>query len=96
MGVSEASRIGRRGTFVIPARLRRIFGLEEGSAVIAEETDDGILIRPAVTLPLERYSREEQAAFLLNNAVDERDYEKARAAVEALGLDPDAIPHEKP
>ena len=30
MGVSETSRIGRRGTFVIPARLRRIFGLEEG------------------------------------------------------------------
>ncbi len=64
--------------------------------MIAEETDDGILIRPAVTLPLDRYSKEEKAAFLLNNAVDARDYEAARAAVVKLGLDPDAIPHEGP
>ena len=64
--------------------------------MIAEETDDGILLRPAVTLPLERYSGEEKAAFLLNNAVDAGDYEKARAAVAELGLDPDSIPHEKP
>ncbi len=96
MAVSEASKIGRRGTFVIPARLRRIFGLEEGSSVIAEETAEGILIRPAVTLPVERYSPEEKAAFLLNNAVDAKDYSGARAAVEELGLDPDTIPHEKP
>jgi AbrB family looped-hinge helix DNA binding protein len=49
MAVSEPGRIGKRGTFVIPARLRRRFGLNEGSTVIAEETEDGILLRPAVT-----------------------------------------------
>ena len=96
MAVSESSKIGRRGTLVIPASLRRIFGLKEGSSVIAEETADGILIRPAVTLPVERYSSEEKAVFLLNSAVDEDDYTEARKAVESLGLDPDAIPHEKP
>ena len=96
MAVSEASKIGRRGTLVIPARLRRIFGLEEGSAVIAEETEEGILIRPAVTLAVDRYPPEERAAYLLNNAVDAKDYERARRAVEELGLDPDEIPHEKP
>jgi len=96
MAVSEASKIGRRGTFVIPARLRRIFGLEEGSSVIAEETEDGILIRPAVTLPVERYGAEQREAFLLNNAVDGEDYARARRAVEQLGVDPDSIPHEKP
>ena len=96
MSVSEASKIGRRGTFVIPARLRRIFGLTEGSPVIAEETDEGILIRPAVTLPLEPYSPQEKAAFLLNNAVDDADYDQARQAVLDMGLDPDSIPHSKP
>lgn len=96
MSVSEASKIGRRGTLVIPAKLRRIFGLTEGSPVIAEETDEGILIRPAVTLPLEPYSLSEKAAFLLNNAVDDQDYEEARAAVTDMGLDPDSIPHSKP
>ncbi len=96
MAVSEASKIGRRGTFVIPAKLRRIFGLTEGSAVIVEETEDGILIRPAVTLALEPYSRERKAEFLLNTAVDAVDYARAREAVAALGLDPDSASHEKP
>lgn len=96
MTILETSRIGKRGTLVIPARLRRLFGLEEGAEVVAEETDEGILIRPAITLTLERYSDERKAEFLLNNAVDQKDYERARRDVEELGLDPDEIPHEKP
>lgn len=96
MTIAEPSRIGRRGTLVIPAPLRRRFGLDEGSEVIAEETPDGILIRPAVTLPVEVYSPERRAEFLLSNAVDAEDYRSAREDVEAMGLDPDAIPHERP
>ena len=96
MRVSEPSRIGKRGSFVIPASLRRIFGLEEGSAVIAEETDDGILIRPAVTLPLEVYSVERKAEFLLSNAVDDDYYARAVKKVKQLGLDPAAVPHQRP
>ena len=75
---------GKRGTFVIPAKLRRRFGLTEGATVIAEETDEGILIRPAVTVPIESYSPERRAEFLLSNAVDEEDYARAREAVEEL------------
>lgn len=96
MSIAESSRIGRRGTLVIPAALRRRFGLDEGSEVIAEETPDGILIRPAVTLPIEVYSAARRAEFLLSNAVDEEDYRQARETVQAMGLDPDAIPHEQP
>lgn len=96
MPISESSRIGKRGTLVIPARLRRIFGLTEGSVVIAEETSEGILIRPAVTLPIETYSRERKAEFLLSNAVDEADYARAVEQVEKMGLDPQAIRHHRP
>jgi AbrB family looped-hinge helix DNA binding protein len=96
MPISESGRIGKRGTLVIPARLRRRFGITEGSTVIAEETDEGILIRPAVTVPIEMYSPERRAEFLLSNAVDEEDYARARAEVEKLGLDPDAIRHHRP
>jgi AbrB family looped-hinge helix DNA binding protein len=42
---------------VVPAKLRKRFGLEEGSIVIAEETNDGILIRPAMVVPVKRYTR---------------------------------------
>ena len=96
MAVSEASKVGKRGTFVIPAPLRRRFGLVEGSEVIAEETEDGILIRPAVTIALEIYSTERKAEFILSNAVDEEDYARAKEEVRKLGLDPDTIDHTHP
>lgn len=94
--MSDVSRVGKRGTLVIPAPLRRRFGLTEGSEVIAEATDEGILIRPAVTVPLELYSPERRAEFLLSNAVDAKDYERAREEVRDLGLEPDSIPHRRP
>jgi AbrB family looped-hinge helix DNA binding protein len=96
MPISESSRVGKRGTFVIPARLRRRFGLTEGSVVIAEETEEGILIRPAATMAMEMYSPERRAEFLLSNAVDAADYAEARQAVKAMGLDPDSIDHHCP
>lgn len=92
----ETSKVGKRGTVVIPARLRKRFGIEEGALVIAEEREDGILVRPAVALPVEKYSPERVAEFLLSNAVDEDDYEAVVGRVKAMGIDPDSIPHTKP
>jgi AbrB family looped-hinge helix DNA binding protein len=89
----ETSKVGKRGTVVMPARLRRKFGIEEGSLVIAEEREDGILIRPAVAYPIEIYTPERKAEFLLSNAVDEEDYQKACQAVREMGLDPERIEH---
>ena len=94
--MTEVSKVGKRGTIVIPARLRRRFGFEEGSLVLFEEGRDGVLVRPATALPLETYTAERRAAFLLENAIDEDDYARARQAVRAMGLDPDAIPHQRP
>ena len=94
--MSEVTRVGKRGTVVIPAPLRKRYGLEEGREVLVEETAEGLLLRPAVTLPVEVYSKERRAGFLLENAVDRKDYERARAEVEKMGLDPDAIRHERP
>ena len=96
MAISESSRIGKRGTLVIPAKLRRIFGIQEGSEVIVDETPEGILIRPAITVPLEIYGLERKAEFLLSNAVDEEDYRGALNAVREMGLDPAKIPHHRP
>lgn len=93
---SETSRIGKRGVVVIPARMRRRFGLEEGSLVIAEEREDGILLRPAVALPVEIYTPGRRAEFLLSNAVDEAEYQEALEEVRQLGLDPEHIPHYRP
>ena len=81
---------------VIPAALRRRFGFEEGSLVIAEDRGEGILIRPAVVVPLESYSQERKAEFLLSNAVDGEDYARAEEEVRKMGLDPAAIRHRRP
>ena len=92
----STSRVGKRGTVVIPAALRRRFGIEEGSLVIAEDRGEGILIRPAVAVPLESYSQERKAEFLLSNAVDGEDYARAKEEVRKMGLDPTTIRHRRP
>ena len=93
---AETSRVGKRGAIVVPARLRRKFGIEEGSLVIAEERDDGILIRPAVAVPVEIYTPARVAEFLLSNATDAGDYRAAVRAVRKMGIDPKAIAHRRP
>jgi len=93
---SEPSKVGKRGTVVIPAALRRRYGIKEGAMVIAEAREEGVLIRPAVILPVEVYTPERKAQFLLSTAVDREDYEDAVRAVCAMGLDPARIPHYKP
>lgn len=92
---SKTVQVGRRGTVVIPAELRRRYGLEEGSKVIAEPREEGLLLRPAAALPVETYGPERKAEFLLNNATDAADYREAVEAVREMGLDPEEIPHER-
>ena len=92
----ETSKVGKRGAIVVPSRLRRKFGIQEGGLVVAEERPDGILIRPAVAVPLEIYTPERKAEFLLSNASDEKDYKAALAEAKKLGVNPANISHVKP
>lgn len=45
-------RVGKRGTVVLPARLRRRLGIDEDSLLVTEELAGGILFRPAVAVPV--------------------------------------------
>lgn len=92
----QAAKVGKRGAIIVPAKLRRRYGIEEGAIVTAEEREEGILIRPAVVVPIERYTPERKAEFLLSTATTKKDYQRARKEVKKLGLDPDAIPHRRP
>jgi len=91
----EMTKVGRRGTVVIPAALRHKYGLGEGTLLVVEEKPEGVLLRPAVTLPVELYTPERKAEFLLNNALTPEDYQWALEEVRKMGLDPEAISHEK-
>jgi AbrB family looped-hinge helix DNA binding protein len=48
--------VTNRGVVTLPAKLRRALGLKADDLLIAETTPDGLLLRPAVTLPVEIYS----------------------------------------
>jgi AbrB family looped-hinge helix DNA binding protein len=96
MAAREITKIGKRGTILIPAELRRRFAFDEGTPVIIEECEGGLSIRPATILPVEIYSSERKAEFLLSNAMDAADYRQAVDEVGRTGLDPRQIVHEKP
>ncbi|MDI6711393.1 MAG: AbrB/MazE/SpoVT family DNA-binding domain-containing protein [Bacillota bacterium] len=96
MGEPETIRVGKRGTVVIPSSLREIYDLREGTLLVAEAREEGVLLRPAVVVPIEIYTPERKAEFLLNNAVTPEDYDRAVDEVRRLGLDPEKIPHERP
>jgi hypothetical protein len=48
---------------------------------------------PTVALPVEIYTLERKAEFLLSNAVDEHEYQEVLKEVQQMGLHPEAIPH---
>jgi AbrB family looped-hinge helix DNA binding protein len=90
-----STKVNKRGAIVLPAKLRRRFGIVEGTEVVAEAREDGILIRPA-SPAIEIYTPERKAEFILGSAIDATDYALALQEVRALGLDPEKIPHHKP
>lgn len=92
----ETVKLGARGTLVIPARLRKALGIDDGSLLILEQTHQGFLVRPAVAVPVEIYTPERKAEFMLNNATDAVSYAEAREMARGWGVDPDSIDHEPP
>lgn len=52
-----------RGVVTLPLGLRKALGIKADDTLIAEITPDGLLLRPAVTLPLEIYTDERIREF---------------------------------
>ena len=55
--------ITSRGVITLPAKLRQSMGLKADDHLIAETTPEGLLLRPAVTLPIEMYTPEQVQEF---------------------------------
>lgn len=62
-----------RGVVTLPASLRRAVGIKADDQLIDEATPEGLLLRPAVTLPIEMY-----------NAKRIREFDAAEADVEKV------------
>ena len=88
----ETIKMGKRGTLVLPAKLRRQFGLEDGSLLVTEAKDGEIRLRPAIAYEVEIYTPERKAELLLNNAMTKEEWDEIALDVRSWGLDPLNIP----
>jgi bifunctional DNA-binding transcriptional regulator/antitoxin component of YhaV-PrlF toxin-antitoxin module len=52
-----------RGTITLPKKLRDILGIKPDGQLIAEPTAEGLLLRPAMTFPVETYNQERIIEF---------------------------------
>jgi bifunctional DNA-binding transcriptional regulator/antitoxin component of YhaV-PrlF toxin-antitoxin module len=55
--------VSGRGLIALPAAMRKAAGIRPQDSLIAETTSEGILLRPAVTLPVEIYAPERISEF---------------------------------
>ena len=55
--------VTRRGVVTLPAKLRKALGIKPDDHLIAETTPEGLLLRPAVTLPVEMYTEDRVREF---------------------------------
>ena len=56
-------QISSRGTMTLPKPLRRTLGVDKGGIVMADVTEEGIVLRPAAAFPIEMYSDARIAEF---------------------------------
>ena len=55
--------LNARGTLTIPKAMRHLLGLDHGGRVIAETSEQGIMLRPGVAFPIELYTDTRVAEF---------------------------------
>lgn len=65
--MTKVVNINDRGTLTLPKEMRRRLGVNGNAQVVAEETDEGVLLRAGVTFPVEVYSASRLAEFRRNN-----------------------------
>jgi len=84
-------KMGKRGTLVLPAKLRKQFGLTDGSLLTTEIKDGEIRIRPAYIYEPEVWSDETRSYFLLINSMTKEKWDSNLPEVLELGIDPTRI-----
>jgi AbrB family looped-hinge helix DNA binding protein len=68
--------VSNRGQLTLPANLRKRFGIKEGGAVILEERENELVLKPALVLEVDMYTDDQVAAWDEADQLD--DSERAR------------------
>ena len=55
--------VSNRGQLTLPASLRKRFGIKDGGAIILEERDNELVLKPAMVLEVEMYTDAQVSAW---------------------------------
>jgi AbrB family looped-hinge helix DNA binding protein len=64
--------VSNRGQLTLPAGLRKRFGLQHGGAVILEEHNNELIIKPAAVLEIEIYADSQIAQWDSEDLLDDK------------------------
>jgi AbrB family looped-hinge helix DNA binding protein len=56
-------QVNERGSLTLPKSLRKALGIARGGVVMAELTREGLVLKPAVSFPIELYRNERVEEF---------------------------------
>jgi AbrB family looped-hinge helix DNA binding protein len=87
-------QMGKRGTVVIPAKIRKRLNWEDGCYLTIVEGDAEISFRK-IELGGKPDARRELASSILSGAANLGEYLAAIEEVRRMGLEPEEIPHER-
>ena len=62
-GLREVIMVSSRGQVTLPAEMRRHLGIEPGGAVIVEECEGELRIKPAALIEVETYNEDQISAW---------------------------------
>lgn len=68
--MGETLIVSSRGQLTLPANLRKRFGVKDGGAVILEDRDNEVVIKPARVLEVEMYSAAQIAEWDKDDQLD--------------------------
>lgn len=63
--------VSNRGQLTLPASLRKRFGIKDGGAIILEERDNELVLKPAMVLEVEMYTDAQVSAWDEEDRLDD-------------------------
>ena len=69
--MSQTLFVSKRGQLTLPASLRRRFGIKDGGAIILEERDNELVLKPAMVLEVEMYTDAQVSAWDEADSLDD-------------------------
>jgi len=67
--------VSNRGQLTLPASLRKRFGIKDGGAIILEERDNELILKPAMVLEVEMYTDAQVSAWDEADRLDDAERE---------------------